>query len=223
MDLLTKTSLLTAVALLALSGCARMVPFTHEIRVQNQLEEPDVRQLQYYLSHDITLRREALSNGRNIRGGRLELSSGKLIEEVVIPKHTPGVAVAVASDAITVSFEEGSALTFGVRSGRIETLPLRQEPSLGFAEPPDPFPGDRPQLTQHEPLADLLGSYYLDTDTDTALVTFQGRVWDAVEESHQAHLMIDAKELEDVVESRTVLGGRRVGQAFPRTRRLETF
>jgi hypothetical protein len=90
------------------------------------------------------------------------------------------------------------------------------EPSTGFAEPPDPFPGE--QSVASDPPVELFGSYFLRTDSGSTFVTFRGRVWEAVEESLQAHLMIDAESLEEVVEERTVLGGRRLGKAsMPKT------
>jgi len=39
-------------------------------------------------------------------------------------------------------------------------------------------------------------------------VTFRSKLFEAVEDSYRAHLMIDAEALEDVVESHSVLGGR---------------
>jgi hypothetical protein len=209
-------SMLLTVAILALSllaGCAsKMVPFTHELRTQYDLQDEDVRSLQFYVSHTVKLRRELESTGTRISGGTLKLQSGKLIEEIVIEDKTPGIALDVNRDALLVSFEEGSALGFVLRGAEpAPSGPLRIESTGGFAEPPNAFPGDSIERPR-EPLANLIGSYFLDTDTSGAMVTFQGRVWEAVEGSLQAHLMIDAEELEDVSESHTVLKGRRLSR-----------
>jgi hypothetical protein len=193
------------------SGCASLVPFTQEIRSQHNLTDDDLQHLQFYVSNEVTLRREIESRGRIISGGQLEVTSGKLVEEVVIQEHTPGVVVTVGGDALAISFEEGSALTFSLQSGSVEPLPLRVEPETGFATPPDPFPGE--QTVAHDPSSDLFGNYFLRTDSGSTFVSFRGKVWEAVEESVRAHLMIDSESLEEVVEERTVLGGRRLGKA----------
>src|SRR5688572_25678009 len=76
----------------ATSGCASYVPFTEELRTQNDLREAELRNLQFYTSDEVVLRREASSTGRQITPGhRLILLSGKTVEEVVIEEHTPGV------------------------------------------------------------------------------------------------------------------------------------
>jgi hypothetical protein len=200
-----------AVASVALVGCAgTMVPFTHEIRAEHHLTRDDLQELQFYLSDTVTLRREARSIGREIDNGRLELRSGKTIEEVVIEKDTPGVAVAVDASTISVSFEAGSAISFALRTG--EAVPLRVEPpSMGFAEPPDAFPGEHGRIVDDTPLTlDGVGNYWLTMD-GSSFVTFRGVTWEAVADSYKAHLVIDAEALEEVVESRTVLGGRKIG------------
>ncbi len=199
-----------------LTGCSSLVPFTHEIRTQHDLSNEDVTALQFYVSRTVKLRREVRSVGRQIENGNLRVVSGKIIEEIELEEHTPGVAVEVGATAIEVSFSESSSLLFSLRTG--EPLPLRQEPpSLGsFAEPPNPFPGDRPHHHDHRTLLspELAGNYWLDSDGD-AQVEFEGRMWEAVEGSYGCYLMIDSESLEEVIESETVLGGRRVSNTRP--------
>jgi hypothetical protein len=115
---------------------------------------------------------------------------------------------------VSVSFSEESSLRFSLRTGT--PLPLRQEPVAlgGFAEPPDPFPGERTGAGPALISRDLVGNYWLDADGD-AMIEFQGKMWDAVEGSYGAYLMIDAESLEEVVENNTVLGGRRVSSTRP--------
>ncbi|MEZ4444285.1 MAG: DNA-directed RNA polymerase [Polyangiaceae bacterium] len=198
-----------------LPACApTMVPFTQEIRDGHDLTNDDVRALQFYVSHDVTLRRELETRGRVIEGGELQLHAGKTIEEVVIQEKTPGVAVAIDNGAISISFEEGSALQFSLRHSAPQPLRLDPVSPGGFASPPDPFPGQPgPRLLDDEPiLEDGTGRYWLDGDED-AFVTFRGRQWELVDQSYRAHLVIPAESLEEVVEERTTLGGRRVGKS----------
>jgi hypothetical protein len=136
------------------------------------------------------------------------LVSGKTIEEVVIEEHTPGVAVAVNESTLAVSFEPGSSLNFSAKSGQ-----LSPEPSQTFAEPPDAFPGNRPPSldvpAKRAPTGIFTGNYFLAIEPG-GRITFQTKSFEAVEESFQAHLMIDSDTLEDVVENRKVLPGMRL-------------
>lgn len=213
---MNRTSILAltfaAVVLAALStGCAsRMVPFTHEIRSQYRLTEPELKSLQFYVSHTVTLKRELESDSRRVEGGNLHIRSGKLVEEVVVKEKTPGVAIAVGDDTISVSFQEGTALDFSLRNQR-GAVPLRKVPAESgpFAEPPAPFPGDavRPE-PEPKPIPGF-GSYWL-TGQASSIIIFQGKEFEAVGDSDKAHLLIDTQALEEVVEERTVLEGRRV-------------
>ncbi len=189
-----------------LTGCtATFVPFTHELRARHDLSEADLQQLQYYLSHEVKLRREVQTIGRDISAGNLKILEGKTIEEIIIHEHTPGVATAIDGHAITISFDAGSELKFSLRTG--EPLPLRKS-SGAFATAPDAFPGDPDDDTQT--LGELLGNYWLDSDSD-AMISFQGRQWNGMEGAYRAHLVIDAESLEEVVETRSVLKGRTIG------------
>jgi hypothetical protein len=196
----------------ALVGCASSrIPFTHEVRTQYRLSDDEVRNLQFYVSHTITLRRELSATDRQVTGGhQLVLTSGKVIEEVVIEDGTPGVAVAIGRDAIAVSFDVGSQLEFALRMG--DTPPATSlDPGSQYAEPPpNPFPGE--SLPPNEPATDLgnlLGKYWLRFSPGSAgQVAFQNQLFEAVEDSFKAHLLIDADTLDEVVENRTVLPGR---------------
>lgn len=198
---------LLAATLLAATGCASQVPFTHELRTQHDLSTEDLQHLQFYVSDDIVLRREVRTKDRTIDDGRLRLHAGKQVEEVVIHEGTPGVAVAVGSSAIVISFDDASNLVFAVRDGvRATSEPLVLLPAARFAEAPDPFPGaSREPVHTVEPLADLVGRYFM---RDTSSVEFRGVRWDTVGASDQAHLLIDAETLEEVDEERTTIGGR---------------
>src|SRR5688572_25799403 len=97
-------------------GCgSTLVPFTQEIRVEHGLTDKDLKNLQFYVSHTITLRRELESGGRQVTGNhKLLLVSGKTIEEVVIEANTPGIVVAIGNGVLSISFEQGSSMDFQV-------------------------------------------------------------------------------------------------------------
>jgi hypothetical protein len=202
---------LSAIALTAASGCASYVPVTQELRHEHKLSSGDLENLQFYNSHKITLRRELARGDRQVTGAhKLLVIAGKQIEEVVIEKHTPGVVTGVGDGALKVSFEEGTFLEFGVRGPEPITEPLVLSHN-GFAQPPDPFPGDDAARDPRElrPLASGSGNYWL-MPTDGSLVSFQGKTYEAVGETALAHLVISTESLDEVEEEKTVLKGRKL-------------
>jgi len=227
--MIARSSLLGSVALVALSlsgltGCRSFIPFTHEIRTEHGLTDDEVKNLQFYTSHGITLRREIESGGRKVTPGhKLLLVSGKSIEEVVIPAKTPGVAVKVGPRALAVSFEPGTSLVFTVKSSRLALddggflRPVARDSGMferrvvnllgqEFAQPPDPFPGNTTGTSTAPIGDDASGNYWLDTD-GAGRITFAGKLWNSEEDSMQAHLLIDSDLLEEVEEKRNVLHG----------------
>lgn len=218
---------LSVLALTALGGCASYVPFTHELRTEHGLTDDEVKNLQFYVSHDVTLRREIESGGRKVTPGhKLLLISGKQIEEVVIPAKTPGVAVKVGPRAIAVSFQPGTAMIFTIKGSRLaldngflRPVPFDSghdfasrsiAPFLGqqFAKPPNPFPGNTDSSGTSATFAgdDATGNYWLDSDS-AGRVVFAEKEWNAEDNTLQAHLLIDSDQLENVDKKKTVLGG----------------
>lgn len=191
------------------AGCASYVPFTQELRDQHKLEEKHLKNLQFYTSHEIKLRREFDRQGGQVTPGhKLLVIAGKQIEEVVIAEHTPGVIVGVSETSLKVSFDEGSFMEFSLRG----TSPYGDPVVQGgrFAEPPNPFPGDEPE--RPAPSRRTLpgsGNFWLLPEGGST-VLFQGQSWELVGSSSQAHLVISTESLEEVDEERTVLKGRKL-------------
>jgi hypothetical protein len=190
-------------------GCGGgLVPFTQETRSAHNLSDDDVKNLQFYVSHRITLRRELEAGGSQVTGNhKLLVVSGKTIEEVVIEDETPGVALAVHDKSIAVSFEDGTSLEF-TTGGR---------PVLGqdvtFAQAPDPFPGNTTDGDpQPFPVAsdDGLGGRYWMAVERGGRVSFQGKSFAAIDDTLKAHLLIDSETLEEIVKNRKVLRGVRL-------------
>ncbi|MFO0554545.1 MAG: DNA-directed RNA polymerase [Polyangiaceae bacterium] len=204
------TSAALAVSLLSgAAGCASYVPFTQEIRDGHALASDDLKNLQFYNSDEIVLHREVSRDGRRVTAGhKLLVIAGKQVEEVVIEPRTPGVIIASTPTTLRVSFEEGTWLEFAVRGGLPDPQPVRIERG-GFAEPPNPFPGnDRNEPYAREPLpSNGTGNYWLMANGGST-VDFDGQTWTALGGSSRAHLVISTESLEEVDEQRTVLRGR---------------
>jgi hypothetical protein len=203
---------IAAASLLALfaTGChTGLVDFTHELRDQHRLSNDELKNLQYYVSDTITLRKELESGGKQITGNhKLILVEGKTIEEVTIPAKTPGIALAVTDHSITVSFEQGTSLVFAASGGDSGA----SAPRSSFASPPDPFPGNNPDRPQPLPIAadQVYSGYYSLVMGPTSTVTFQGKVFEAINDSIKAHLMIDSESLEQKVQNNKTLPGLRL-------------
>ena len=205
---LARLSTLVAAAALALvsTGCRGFIDFTHELRDQHSLTRDELKNLQYYTSNTITLRRELESGGKQITGNhKLLLVAGKTIEEVVIEAKTPGIALAVSDHSITVSFEQGTSLEFVASGGG------GSRPTEPFATAPDPFPGNNPERHDPEPvvLQGYFGPYALAIGNNGQVI-FQGKTFEAVGDSLKAHLLIGGESFEEVVKQNKTLPGMRL-------------
>jgi hypothetical protein len=208
MPSLARLSTLVAAAAIALlsTGCRGFIDFTHELRDQHSLTRDELKNLQYYTSSTITLRRELESGGKQITGNhKLLLVAGKTIEEVVIESKTPGIAVAVSDHSITVSFDQGTSLEFVASGGG------SPRPTETFATAPDPFPGNNPERRDPEPvlLQGYFGPYALAL-SPSGQVVFQGKTFEAVGDSLKAHLLIGGESFEEVVKQNKTLPGMRL-------------
>ncbi len=100
---------------LLVAGCApRQIAFTRGIRAYYELGSDDLKNLQYYVSSDITLQREFVrEEGEVSKGHTLVAKESGLVEQVIVRAGTPGVATEVGDTYLSVSFEPGASLVFG--------------------------------------------------------------------------------------------------------------
>lgn len=94
-------------------------------------------QLQYFVSERLVLQREATSRDGAVAQGRLKVRRGRFVEQVVVRRRTPGIAVDWGDDWVAVSFEADSAIVFGLddTQGAIDSdvyhLRARRDPEGG--------------------------------------------------------------------------------------------
>jgi len=93
--------------LFVLGSCSkRLSPFTQQLYDSNNWTEDELKQVQFYLSDDVVLRREANSGNSRIEGGEIKVIDGRKVEEIVIRKNTPGILVFIPKEKrFAVSFE----------------------------------------------------------------------------------------------------------------------
>ena len=175
-------AMLLLIASTLLSGCmppprAPFTAFSQELRNANRLTDEELKNLQFYLAHDITLQRRRASGDRQVSGShKLVIREGLEIDEVLIADGTPGVAVGVGDNWLAVSFEPGTSLLFGSMS--TETY----------------------QGTYF-----LKGTNW--SDREGGIVNYDGKAYRAVAGSQRAYLMNDQESVADIVRKRKVLPG----------------
>lgn len=112
-----KVSYLAIVVALTLVACSTQLrSLTKSIYVNSGLTEQKLRNLQFYLSDEVTLYRQSKSKESAIENGSIRIVKGKQIEEIVFPKGTPGLFVnSLDKDKLAISFDENqkAILVFG--------------------------------------------------------------------------------------------------------------
>jgi len=103
--------MLLFVACSALSCSKSLSPFTEQLRTINNWNDRDLKKIQFYNSDDILLTRELSKADTDIVKGKIVMENGVRLEQVLIEKGTPGVAVfSPKKDRIAVSFESDDDL-----------------------------------------------------------------------------------------------------------------
>lgn len=106
---------LTTIAITASSCGPRLSYFTKRLYDEGQFTESELKDIQFYLSSDIVLRRQIRNGSTRVVAGEIKMIGGRKVEEVVIRKGTPGVMVYhPKEDRFGISFENGDRfLMFG--------------------------------------------------------------------------------------------------------------
>ena len=94
------------------------VPFTRDLKQKLEKENIDLKQVQFYVDHELILNRNLGEQKVIVSSGVVKLENGKYINEVIIPTLTPGLCDAMDGDKLMISFEKGNNdLAFGPGSG----------------------------------------------------------------------------------------------------------
>jgi len=106
----SKFPILITLAVLCLSACSpKLTPFTEQLKTTNRWTTDDLKKIQFYLSEDVKIRRQISDASTEIIRGEIKMENGKQIEEIIIPKGTPGVVTTVRDgDKFAIAFENGN-------------------------------------------------------------------------------------------------------------------
>ena len=96
--------------IMTLNACSpKLRPFTQDLYNDFNWSDSELKRIQFYVSDDIVLHREAKSGQSEIISGEIKVVDGRRVEEVIIRRGTPGVLLFKPKDnRFAVSFEEGS-------------------------------------------------------------------------------------------------------------------
>jgi len=126
---MSKEILVLLVVVISATSCSKkLTSFTDRLYSEQQWSENELKRIQFYLSDDIVLWRDAGTSSSTVQDGQISIVNGRRVEEVVFEKGTPGVFVFSPSKGqFAISFEDGREryLMFGPskkRSGRFVLL-----------------------------------------------------------------------------------------------------
>jgi hypothetical protein len=110
-------------------GCGpTLMPFTQKLYEENRWSDAELKNIQFYVSRDIILWREATEGSSKIAQGKIKVVKGRRVEELRIRRGTPGVFIFSPKDnRFAVSFESDSDqryLMFGPNPKRQNTYVL---------------------------------------------------------------------------------------------------
>ena len=104
-------------ALFFLASCSpRLTPFTEQLYNDFGWNEGQLKQIQFYLSEDLVMRRQLSAGSSEIlSGGKIRVENGRRVEVVTVPRGTPGVFLfSPKRDHFAISFEsDDKYLMFG--------------------------------------------------------------------------------------------------------------
>lgn len=173
--------IVSIVLLLTASSCSRKIIFTPQLRAQLESQNIDLKDVQFYNSEKIVLKRvEEQPEEVLINEGAVEVTKGKIIEEIVIKKKTPGICKQVNRYHLNISFEaeEGKYLKFGRKAG--------------------PMLRDRYRL------------YAKEWNVENGKVTYGDTLYNAGLSAADAHLLVEKNQVYDLIREKRVARGVRI-------------
>ena len=113
-----RLSSLAFLGIIFLASCSpHLTPLTENLVEDMNWSSDELEQIQFYLSDDIVLYREAKIGDASIREGKVKVVNGRKVEQIVFEKGTPGVFLfSTSATNMAISFEEGGEkryLVFG--------------------------------------------------------------------------------------------------------------
>lgn len=111
---IVKSLLLSLSIMTILSSCgSQLRPFTSHVLQEGGWSDSELKKIQFYLSDDIVIQRVLTEGSSEITSGTIKIVKGERIEEVRIPRGTPGVFLFRAKeDHFAIGFDSNSDKRF---------------------------------------------------------------------------------------------------------------
>ena len=93
--------------IISLSACSPKILFTYDIKQRLDYEGLELEKVQFYNSRKIVLERILPHKGSVVAGGKIRFENGKMIEQVVVKRNTPGICEFRNDNEMDISFENG--------------------------------------------------------------------------------------------------------------------
>jgi hypothetical protein len=166
-----------------LTSCSpTLTPFTQKLYDDYKWNPDDLKQIQFYLSDDIVLRRKASEGETQIQNGKIKTIDGEKIEELIFKRGTPCVYLfSPKEQRFAISFEQS-------------------EPAKYLMFGPNPKYGNRYVL---------LGKEW---NRNSGTVTYQDASWYTTSESAFACLLVDLQHMSSVQRNSQVIKGHKIGE-----------
>ncbi len=115
--------------ILAFASCSNKIYFTNDMRIKLDDYNLDINKVQFYTSDKITFRKILPYDSAAIANGEIKFENGKLIDNIIIKKNTPGTCEFVEDGLLNMTFETGENkyLVFKIsKSGKYYELLINQ-------------------------------------------------------------------------------------------------
>lgn len=90
------------------------IPFTKSLKQRVENDHLDIKKIQFFVDQKLVLRRSLGTRKNDIKSGVILFENGEYINEVIIPRNTPGVCVGANGDRLMISFEvQNNSVEFG--------------------------------------------------------------------------------------------------------------
>lgn len=159
-----------------------LTPFTQKIYESHKWSDEELKQIQFYLSDDIVLRRRVSEGETKIQNGKIISVDGEKTEEVIFKRGTPCVYLfAPKEERFAISFE--------------------------YSEPPQFLMfGPNPKFSNRYV---LLAKEW---NRNSGTISYRDTSWYTTSESAFAGLLVDIKRASSIQRKTSVAKGQKIGE-----------
>jgi len=103
-----KPIVLLFLGILFITSCSKKIYYTSDLNAKVAQKNLTVHKIQFYVSKKIILKRILPHDNAELANGEIRFEDGKLIDQIIIKKNTPGTCEFIDNGFMFMSFEEGS-------------------------------------------------------------------------------------------------------------------